>query len=142
MRWLAVAVDVYSKWVEVALLPSKHAFVTARWFYTEVIARWGRPMFTRTDNGSEFMADFKGTMQLLGITHRHITVGNKAANGQAEVYIRSCKAAVRKEMTANPTGYWSDGVPYAVISLRMAPTAAHGFPPFTVVTGSIPVVPA
>mgnify|MGYP003390159570 CR=1 FL=1 len=30
MRWAAVAVDVYTKWVEIALLPSKHAFVCAR----------------------------------------------------------------------------------------------------------------
>ena len=32
-RWLAVAVDVYSKWVEAQPLKSKHAFVTASWFY-------------------------------------------------------------------------------------------------------------
>ena len=58
-RWVAVAVDVYSKWVEVALLKSKHAFVTARWLYTEVICRWGRPEFVRTDNGTEWMAEFE-----------------------------------------------------------------------------------
>lgn len=53
-----VAVDVFSKWAEVGLLPSKHAFRTAAWFYSEIIARWGRPLAVRTDNGGEWEAEF------------------------------------------------------------------------------------
>lgn len=142
MRWAAVAVDVYTKWVEVALLPSKHAFVTARWFYTDVISRWGRPCFVRSDNGTEWMAEFTAALKRLGVVRRPITVGNKRANGQAEVYIRCTKQAIRRHLQEFPTGYWSDGVPYALQGLRMAPTRAHGFPPFTVVTGAVPVLPA
>ena len=98
MRWAAVAVDVYTKWVEVALLPSKHAFVTARWFYNEVISRWGRPCFVRSDNGTEWMAEFTGALKRLGVVRRPITVGNKRANGQAEVYIRCTKQAIRRHL--------------------------------------------
>ena len=140
-RWAAVAVDVYTKWVEIALLPSKHAFVTARWFYTDIICRWGRPAFVRSDNGTEWMAEFSQVLARLGIVRRTITVGNKRCNGQAEVYIRCTKNAIRKHLTEFPTSFWSDGVPYALQGLRMAPTRAHGFPPFTVVTGAVPVLP-
>ena len=77
MRWAAVAVDVYTKWVEIALLPSKHAFVCARWFYTDIISRWGRPLFVRSDNGTEFMAEFTAVLKKLGVVRRKITIGNK-----------------------------------------------------------------
>ena len=73
---------------------------------------------------------------------RHSTTGNKRANGQAEVVIRVLKAVVRRLMTEDPSAYWSDAIPAALQCLRMAPTKAHGFPPFTVVTGAFPVLPA
>jgi Integrase zinc binding domain/Integrase core domain len=57
--YLAVAVDVFSKWVEASPLKSKHAFRTCEWFYTSVIARWGRPAFVRSDNGTEWHSEFK-----------------------------------------------------------------------------------
>ena len=50
-----VAVDVFSKWVEVGLLPSKRAIRTCDWFYNEIICRWGKPAAVRIDNGAEWL---------------------------------------------------------------------------------------
>lgn len=51
--------DTHTKWVEATPIPSKHTFVTARWFYKEIIARWGKPVFIRRDNGREWLAEFE-----------------------------------------------------------------------------------
>ena len=58
-NYLAVAVDTHTKWVEAAPIPSKHSFNTARWFYKDIIARWGKPVFIRRDNGTEWLGDFE-----------------------------------------------------------------------------------
>ena len=77
----------------------------------------------------------------MGITVRQGTVGNSRANGQAERVIRAVKDVMRKVMTSDPTSYWSDALPYCLMALRHAPSAAHKFPPFTVITGTTPVLP-
>ena len=50
------------------------------------------------------------------------------------------REAVRKYLAAFPGMYWSDVVPYALQALNLAPVRAHGFPPFTILTGSVPVL--
>lgn len=45
-------------------------------------------------------------------------------------------------MTAHPASYWSDAVPYALLTLRMTTARAHGLPPFTIATGSYPSLPS
>ena len=58
LTYAAIAVDPFSKWVEVGTLPSKRAFRVADWFHREIVARWGRPLMIRTDNGTKFAAKF------------------------------------------------------------------------------------
>ena len=67
MTYLFVAVDVFSKWVEVVPLRSKHAFRTAEAFFGEVVARWGKPASIRLDNGTEWEGEFRQLCQDLGI---------------------------------------------------------------------------
>ena len=38
-RYLAVAVDLFSKWVEATPLCDKRAFTTTTWLYDEIVAR-------------------------------------------------------------------------------------------------------
>ena len=140
-RWLAVAVDVFTKWVEAVPLQTKHAFVTASWFYTEVMARWGRPAFIRCDHGAEWEGEFRQQCRRMGIVVRQGAVGNSRANGQAERMIRSIKDVVRRFLTREKTAFWSDALPYCLMAARLTPAASHGFPPFTVVTGTTPVLP-
>jgi hypothetical protein len=141
-RWLAVGVDPFSKWVEAQPMRTKHAFSTAAWFYGEVVARWGKPEFVRADHGTEWEAEFRGLCRRMGITLRQGAVGNSRANGQAERVIQTLKAVIRRLLDMEPHSYWSDHVPYALMALRMAPAASHGFPPFTVVTGGVPLLPS
>ena len=142
MVYAMVAVDVFSKWVEIGLLPSKRAMRTCEWFYNEVICRWGKPTAIRLDNGAEWLGQFKTMMSNLGVTMTHSSVGNSRANGQAERTIRTLKDVVRRQMTAHPTSYWSDAIPYALLAMRMTTSRAHGLPPFTIITGSYPSLPS
>jgi hypothetical protein len=57
-KYLFVAVDPFSKWVEALPLPSKDSWRTARALY-KVLARWGKPAWVTTDNGLEFAGHFR-----------------------------------------------------------------------------------
>lgn len=58
-RYLAVAVDVFSKWVEATPIPNKRAFTTCDWLFSDIMARWGRPAFIRADHGTEWEAEVR-----------------------------------------------------------------------------------
>ena len=81
-------------------------------------------------------------MKQLGIQHLHNTVGNSKANGQVERAIRTIKDIMRKEMALLPDSYWSDHLPAVLIAMRHTAARSHGYPPFTVVTGLLPVLPS
>ena len=52
-----MAVDPFSKWVEAEPMLSKHAWRTAD-FLWRLVARWGKPLWIRSDNGTEFRGSF------------------------------------------------------------------------------------
>ena len=52
-KYLMLAVNPLSKWVEAYLLPDKYSWRTARALW-ELIGRWGKPQWVTTDNGQEF----------------------------------------------------------------------------------------
>ena len=56
--------------------------------------------------------------------------------------IRSIKDVIRKETSMEPASYWSNHIAPALIALRHSMSRAHGYPPFTVVTGLIPILPS
>ena len=37
---------------------------------------------------------------------------------------------------------WTNALLYALMALRLTPTRAHGLPPFTIITGSVPTLPS
>ena len=58
-RYLFVATDVFSRWVEAVPMPSKESWRTAQALWCSVISRWGKPAWVTTDNGKEFEGEFE-----------------------------------------------------------------------------------
>ena len=80
-RYLLIAIDPFSKWVEAVPSPSLHSWRAADFVYQRIVTNWGKPRYIRTDNGSEFQGSLHRLCESLGISHRRITVGNSKANG-------------------------------------------------------------
>lgn len=141
-RYLLVAVDPFSKWIEAALSPSLQSWRVAEFLYNSVITRWGKPRYVRTDNGSEFKGSFSRLCVSLGIAHHHITVMNSKANGQAERTIRTFKDVFRRGRTQEEASYWSNHMAPALAMLRFTPSRMTGLSPFAVATGRHPQLPS
>ena len=60
---MIVAIDCYSKWVECGALTNRESWTIAQWFYTNVLARYGKCAFVTTDQGSEFKGLFSELLQ-------------------------------------------------------------------------------
>ena len=57
-RYLLVAMDLFSKWVEIRAVPSLHSWRVAEFLYDDLVAHWGKLCYILTDNGAEFVGSF------------------------------------------------------------------------------------
>lgn len=70
---MIVAVDSFSKWVEVGILRTRHSYEVAVWFHQNIMCRFGRPLVTRVDRGTEFAGVFREYLRQYGIVRRRIS---------------------------------------------------------------------
>ncbi|GJZ44576.1 reverse transcriptase domain-containing protein [Tanacetum coccineum] len=85
-KYILVAVDYLSKWVEAKALPTNDARVVCK-FLKSLFARFGAPRAIISDRGTHFCNDqFAKVMQKYGVTHRLSTAYHPKQRGQVEVF--------------------------------------------------------
>jgi hypothetical protein len=140
-RYIIVAVDACSKWVEARAVPECTSAATAQFLLEEVVARWGTPKLCCTDQGREFQKEFDALLRTLSIKHNQSAAYNPQANGQAEAVVKSVLHGLQKAVGANPL-CWDDKLPYVLLGMRNAKHDTTGFSPHYVLTGRHPALPA
>jgi transposase InsO family protein len=82
--YLLVAVDKFSKWIEVILVTNQEA-TTAVKFFKSIVYRYGVPNNIITDNGTNFTSDeFQEFAKELGIKIKYASVAHPKSNDQVE----------------------------------------------------------
>ncbi|GKC86190.1 reverse transcriptase domain-containing protein [Tanacetum coccineum] len=90
-KYILVAVDYLSKWVEAKVLPTNDARVVCKFLKT-LFSRFGSPRAIINDRGTYFCNDqFSKVMLKYGVTHRLSTVYHPQTSGQVEVSNRGLK---------------------------------------------------
>jgi transposase InsO family protein len=141
---LLVAIDKFSKWVEVRPLNSIRSEQAVA-FFTNIIHRFGVPNSVITDNGTQFT----GRKFLDFCEDHHIrvdwaAVAHPMTNGQVErangMILQGLKPRIYNDL--NKFGkWWMKELPSVVWSLRTTPSRATGFTPFFLVYGAEAVLP-
>jgi ribonuclease HI/transposase InsO family protein len=141
---LLVAIDKFSKWIEVRPLNSIR-FEQAVAFFTNIIHRFGVSNSIITDNGTQFT----GRKFLDFCEDHHIrvdwaAVAHPMTNGQVEcandMILQGLKPRIYNDL--NKFGrWWMKELPSVVWSLRTTPSWATGFTPFFLVYGAEAILP-
>jgi transposase InsO family protein len=95
-RFALVAIDYYSKWIEVFPVCTADGATTVRIILTELIARYGVPAEFVSDNGPPFRGVFERFCKDKGIDLHFITPGLPRSNGLAERAVKTIKYALKK----------------------------------------------
>ena len=136
-----LAVDPFTKWVEIGTVPTLNSHEVAEWFHREVVCRYGVPARVRTDQGREYMGAFDAYLRANGIRHNLIATNNPRANGQVERYVRTMKSGIRTFMGACQGGRWWECLGDIARGLRVIPARGTGYSPHFVVFKQPPVLP-
>ncbi|GKA96061.1 reverse transcriptase domain-containing protein [Tanacetum coccineum] len=133
-KYILVAVDYLSKWVEAKALPTNDARVVVK-FLKSLFARFGTPRAIISDRGTYFCNDqFAKVMSKYGVTHRLATAYHPQTSGQVEVSNRGLKRILERTVGENRAS-WSDKLDDALWAFRTAFKTPIGCTPYKLVYG-------
>nr|GEX18368.1 reverse transcriptase domain-containing protein [Tanacetum cinerariifolium] len=133
-KYILVAVDYLSKWVEAKALATNDARVVCK-FLKSLFARFGDPRAIISDRGTHFCNDqFAKVMLKYGVTHRLSTAYHPQTSGQVEVSNRGLKRILERTIGDNRTS-WSDKLDDVLWAFRTAYKTPIGCTPYKLVYG-------
>jgi len=133
-RYIVIAVDHFTKWVEIRALESNDAQSIASFFYEDVICRHGVPEILTTDQGTEFINELLTILtNTYQIRHIKTTAYHPQGNGQVERTNKTIKDILAKCTPRN--GDWSHYIHSAAYAVRVAKSASTNYSPAELLTG-------
>jgi transposase InsO family protein len=141
---LLVAIDKFSKWVEVRPITNLRA-EQAVTFFTDIVYRFGVPNSIITDNGSQFTG--RKFLEFCNKFHIRVdwaAVAHPQTNGQVERAIGMILQGLKPRIfdwLNKSCRKWLQELPAVVWSLRTTPSRATRFTPFFLVHGAEAVLP-
>ncbi|XP_022013761.1 uncharacterized protein LOC110913223 [Helianthus annuus] len=99
VKFIIVAVDYFTKWVEAKALASTTSAVVKRFIWEQIICRFGLPLRIITDNGTNFAADdLERWFKELNIEHTFSSVAHPQGNGQVEAVNKSIVDGIKARL--------------------------------------------
>nr|GEX75346.1 reverse transcriptase domain-containing protein [Tanacetum cinerariifolium] len=133
-KYILVAVDYLSKWVEAKALLTNYARVVCK-FLKSLFAYFGTPRAIISDRGTHFYNDqFAKAMLKYGVTHRLSTTYHPQTSGQVEDSNHGLKRILERTVGENRAS-WSDKLDDALWAFRTAFKTLIGCTPYKLVYG-------
>ncbi|VFQ76192.1 unnamed protein product [Cuscuta campestris] len=134
-RWIVVAIDYYTKWVEAEPLAGITGRQMIDFVRTNILCRFGVPKQIISDNGTQFEeAEFQDFLKTWGIQHTKVSVAYTQANGQVENVNRTIIDGMKKKLLSEGSK-WVDELPRILWTYKTTPRRATGDTPFGLTYG-------
>nr|GEV58952.1 reverse transcriptase domain-containing protein [Tanacetum cinerariifolium] len=133
-KYILVAVDYFSKLVEVKAIPTNDAWVVVK-FLKSLFAWFGTPRAIISDRSTHFCNEQFAKVKLkYGVTHRLSTAYHSQTSGQVEVSNRGLKCILERTVGENRAS-WSKKLEDVLWTFRTAYKTPIGCTPYKLVYG-------
>ena len=139
-KYLIVARDDLSGWVEASPLIKLTASAVSKFLLEEWVYRYGSIKTVTVDNGPEFKEEFIETVKKIGATIKMTTPYYPEANGMIERGHRPIKDTLVK-MCGESGGKWREYLPLVLFADRISTKRSTGYSPYELVFGQKAVLP-
>jgi Integrase core domain len=96
-KFILVAVDYISKWIEVIPYPAVDSKVVKHLFIKMFFPRFGMPRVVISDDSSHFInRSFDNLLEKYGVKHKVVTAYHPQTSGQAEISNHKIKIILEK----------------------------------------------
>lgn len=139
-RFILVAIDYFTKWVEAASYANVTKQVVTRFIKNQIICRYGIPERIITDNGSNLNNKMmKELCQNFKIQHHNSSPYSPKMNDAVEAANKNIKKIMQKMVLTYKD--WHEMLPFALHGYRTSVRTSTWATPFSLVYGMEAVLP-
>jgi transposase InsO family protein len=136
LKYVVVAVEYFSKWIEAKPLATITSATVQKFFWQNIVCRFGVPKAITVDNGTQFDAEtFKYFCDQIGTKIHFASVRHPESNGLVERANDIIMTGIMKLIFNQPRGKWQDELIKVVWSHNTTISRSRGFTPFKLLFG-------
>jgi transposase InsO family protein len=142
LKYVVVAVEYFSKWIEAKPLGTITSATIHKFFWQNIICRFGVPKAITVDNETQFNDEtFKTFCDHIGTKIYFASVRHPESNGLVERANRLIITEIMKSIFNQPKGKWPDELIKVVWNHNTAVSRSTGFTPFKLLFGDEAITP-
>jgi hypothetical protein len=142
LKYVVVAVEYFSKWIEAKPLATLTSATVQKFFWQNIVCRFGVPKSITVDNGTQFDAEtFKDFCDQIGTKIHFASVRRPESNGLVERENDIIMTGIMKLIFNLPRGKWLDELIKVVWIHNTTASRSTGFTPFKLLFGDEAITP-
>jgi hypothetical protein len=141
LKYLVVAIDYSTKWIEAEPLAKITAKNVLRFFKRNILARFGVPARVVSEIGTQFTDQrFQDYLRNIDIKQSFTSVEHPQANGLAEAANKVILRGIRRRLDTAKT-QWAEELHAVIWAYRTTPHSTTGESPFWLTYGTEAIIP-